>query len=67
MPLLPYPARFRTRVDLDIFDGIARFHQNKRYFVDYDKEFFRKITRGPLLRIQVLYGEAYNSAVVKKI
>ena len=67
MPLLPYPARFGTWVDLDIFDGIARFHRNKRYFVDYDKGFFRKITRGPLLRIQVLYGEAYNSAVVKKI
>jgi len=44
--LLPYPARFGTRVDPDIFNGIARFHRNKRYFVDYDKEFFRKITRG---------------------
>jgi len=54
VPLLPYPAHFGTRVDLDIFDGIARFHRNKGYFVDYDKGFFRKITRGPLLPIQVL-------------
>jgi len=41
-------------VDLDIFDGIARFHRNKRYFVDYDKGFFRKTSRGPLFPIQVL-------------
>jgi len=41
-------------VDPDIFDEIARLHQNKCYFVDYDKGFFRKITRGPLLPIQVL-------------
>jgi len=34
--------------------------------MDYDKGFFRKITRGPLLPIQVLYGEAYNSVAVKK-
>ena len=54
VPLLPYPARFGTQVDLDIFDGIARFLRNKRCFVDYDKGFFRKITRGPLLPIQVL-------------
>jgi len=53
-------------VDPDIFDGIARLYQNKCKFVDYDKGFFRKITRGPLLPIQVLQGEAYNSAVVKK-
>jgi len=53
-------------VDPDIFDGIARFHQNKCYFVDHDKGFFRKITRGPLLPIQVLHGEAYNFAAVKK-
>ena len=64
--LLPYPAHFGTRVDLDIFDGIARFHRNKRCFVDYDKGFFRKITRGPLLPIQVLQGEAYNSVAMKK-
>jgi len=53
-------------VDPNIFDGIARFHQNKRYFVDGVKGFFRKITMGPLLPIQVLQGEAYNSAAVKK-
>jgi len=53
-------------VDPDIFDEITRFHRNKCYFVDYDKGFFRKITRGPLLPIQVLQGEAYNSAAVKK-
>ena len=53
-------------MDLDIFDGIARFHQNKCCFVDYDKGFFTKITRGPLLPIQVLLGEACNSAAVKK-
>jgi len=53
-------------VDPDIFDGIERFHRNKHCFVDYDKGFFRKITRGPLLPIQVLLGEAYNSAAVKK-
>ena len=64
--LLPYPARFGTREDPDIFDGIARFHQNKRYFVDYDKRFFRKISRGPLLPIEVLQGEACNSAAMKK-
>ena len=40
--LLPYPAHFGTRVDPDIFDGIARFHRNKRNFVDYDKEFLEK-------------------------
>jgi len=38
-------------VDPDIFDGIGRFHRNKHYIVDYDKGFFRKITRGPLLLI----------------
>jgi len=54
VPLRPYLAHFGTRVDLDIFDRIARFHRNKRYFVDYDKGFYRKITRGPLLPIQVL-------------
>jgi len=41
-------------VDPDIFNGIARFHQNKCCFVDYDMGFFRKISRGPLLPIQVL-------------
>ena len=66
VPLLPYPAHFGTRVDPDILDRIARFHQNKRYFVDYDKGFFRKITRGPLLPIQVVLGEAYNSIAMKK-
>jgi len=66
VPLLPYLAHFGTRVDPDIFDGIARFHRNKHYIVDYDKGFFRKITRGPLLPIQVLQGEAYNSAAMKK-
>ena len=66
MPLLPYLARFGTRVDPDIFDGIVRFHRNKCYFVDYDKGFFRKITKGPLLPIQVLLGEAYNLAAAKK-
>ena len=54
VPLLPYLARIGTRVDPDIFDGIARLHQNKRYFVDYDKGFFRKISRGRLLPILVL-------------
>jgi hypothetical protein len=29
-------------VDPDIFDGIALFHQNKRYFVAYDKLFLEK-------------------------
>jgi len=53
-------------VDPDIFDRIARFHRNKWYFVDYDKGFFRKITKGPLLPIQVLLGEAYNSTAMKK-
>ena len=67
MPLLPYPVHFRTRVDPDIFNRIARFHQNKCYFVDYDKGFFRKISRVPLLPIWVLYGEAYNSTAVTKI
>ena len=43
VPLLPYPAHFGTRVDPDIFDGIARLHQNKRYFVDYDKGFLEKL------------------------
>ena len=66
VPLLPYPARFGTRVDPDIFDGIARFHRNKRCFVDYDKGFFVKIFWRPLLPIQVLQGEAYNSAAMKK-
>jgi len=37
VPLLPYPARLGTQVDLDIFDGIARIHQNKHIFVAYDK------------------------------
>jgi len=54
VPLLPYAANFGTWVDPDIFDGIARLHQNKHHFVDYDNGFFRKITRGPLLPIQVL-------------
>jgi len=36
-PFLPYPAHFGTWVDPDFFDGITRFHQNKRYFVAYDK------------------------------
>ena len=63
--LLLDPAHFGTRVDPDI-DGIARFHRNKRCFVDYDKRFFRKISRGPLLPIQVLQGEAYNSMAMKK-
>jgi len=53
-------------VDPDIFDRIARFHRNKHCFVDYDKGFFRKITRGPLFQIQVLQGEACNSTAVKK-
>ena len=66
VPLLPYPARFRTRMDPDIFDEIARFHRNKCYFADYDKGFFRKISRVPLLLIQVLQGEACNSAAMKK-
>ena len=65
VPLLLDPAHFGTRVDPDI-DGIARFHRNKRYFVDYDKGFFRKITRCPLLAIQVLLGDARNSIAVKK-
>ena len=30
------------------------------------RDFLEKISRGPLLPIQVLQGEAYNSAVVKK-
>ena len=64
--LLPYLARFGTRVDTDIFNGIARFHRNKCYFVDYDNGFFRKITRGPLLPIQVLKGEACNFAAMRK-
>ena len=34
--------------------------------MDYDKGFFRKITRGPLLPIQVLQGKACNSTAVKK-
>ena len=55
-----------TLEDPDIFNGIARFQQNKRCFVDYDKGFFRKISRGPLLLIQVLQGEAYNSTAMKK-
>jgi hypothetical protein len=29
-------------VDLDIFDGIALFHQNKHCFVAYDKLFLEK-------------------------
>jgi hypothetical protein len=29
-------------VDPDIFDGIALFHQNKRYFVAYNKLFLEK-------------------------
>ena len=66
LQLLPYPAHIGTRVDPDIFDGIARFHQNKRCFVDYDKGFFRKISRVPLLPIQDLQGEACNSAAMKK-
>ena len=53
-------------MDPDKFDEIARFHRNKRYFVDFDKGFFRKTTRGPLLPIQVLLGEACNSVAVKK-
>ena len=63
---VPYPARLGTREDPDIFDGIARFHRNKRYFVDYDKGFFRKFSRDPFLPIQVLLSEAYNFAAVKK-
>ena len=66
MPLLPYPVCFATRVDPDIFDEIARLHRNERYFVDYDKGFFRKISRGLLLLILVLKGEAYNSVAMKK-
>jgi len=42
MPLLPYAARLGTRVDTDIFDGIARFHRNKCFFVAYDKWFLDK-------------------------
>jgi len=53
-------------VDPDIFDEIARLHRNERYFVDYDKGFFRKISRGLLLLILVLKGEAYNSVAMKK-
>ena len=64
-PALP-SSFYRTRVDPDIFDGIVRFHRNKHSFVDYDKGFFRKITKGPLLPIQVLLGEAYNSTAMKK-
>jgi len=29
-------------VDLDFFDGIARFHRNKGCFVAYDKWFLEK-------------------------
>jgi hypothetical protein len=64
---LSYPARFETQVDLDIFDKILRFYQNKCYFVAYDKWFLEKISRGPLLPIQVLYGEVSNSVAMKKI
>jgi hypothetical protein len=38
-------------VELDIFDGIALFHQNKHYFVAYDKLFLEKISNNPLLPI----------------
>jgi hypothetical protein len=42
MPFLSKSTHFITRVDLDIFDGIALIHQNKRYFVVCDKLFFEK-------------------------
>jgi hypothetical protein len=42
VPFLSTSTHFITRVDLDIFDRIALFHQNKRYFVAYDKLFLEK-------------------------
>ena len=65
VPLLPYPAHFGTRVDPDLFDGIARFYRNKHFFVAYDKWFLEK-SLGTLFLIQVLQGEAYNSVAMKK-
>jgi hypothetical protein len=38
-------AHLITRVDPDIFDGIALFYQNKCYFVAYDKLFLEKSLR----------------------
>jgi hypothetical protein len=51
----------------DIFDGIPLFHRNKRCFVAYDKLFFRKISRDPLLPIWFPSGEADVSKVMKKL
>jgi hypothetical protein len=67
VPLLSYPARFETRMDPDIFDKIVRFYQNNCYFVAYDKWFLEKISSGPLLPIQVLYGEVSDNVAMKKI
>jgi hypothetical protein len=39
MPFLSQPTRFITRVNPDIFDEIAWFHQNKLWFIAYDKLF----------------------------
>jgi hypothetical protein len=35
-------THFATRVDLEVFDGIAWFHRNKHCFVAYDKLFLEK-------------------------
>ena len=39
------PSSFQNTGGPRHLDSIARFHRNKRCFVDYDKGFFREITR----------------------
>jgi hypothetical protein len=66
VPFLSQPTHFVTRVDLDIFVGIAWFSQNKHYFVAYDKLFLEKITKDSIFPIQVPYGETYSFIAMKK-
>ena len=54
VPLLPYPARFGIRVDPDIFDRIEDFTETNATLWTMIRDFFRKISIGPLLLIKVL-------------
>jgi hypothetical protein len=48
---LSQPTHFITRVEPDIFDGIALFYRNKHCFVAYDKLFLEKIYNNLLFPI----------------
>jgi hypothetical protein len=49
-----------------MFDEITLFHRNKHCFVAYDKLFFKKISRDPILPNWFPSGGAYISIVMKK-